>query len=64
MACRERISNPSSARLAVSKTKDISCDDASHLLWPSLCDETGEVHIDGGWDNIHEYFLHVTNNEK
>ena len=32
MACRERISNPSSSRLAVSKTKDISCDGASQLL--------------------------------
>ena len=74
MACRERIPNPSSSRLAVIKTKDISCDcasqllsrlkncchhvsavhesgvnscdGASHLLGPSLCDETGEDSCD------------------
>ena len=32
MACREGISDPSSAKLAVTKTKDISCDGASQLL--------------------------------
>ena len=32
MACREGISDPSSASLAVTKTKDISCDCASQLL--------------------------------
>ena len=72
MACRECILNPSSSRLAVSKTKNIgcdgasqllsrlkncchhvsaesgvnSCDGASHLLGPSLCDETGEDSCD------------------
>ena len=72
MACGERISNPSSSRLAVGKTKDISCDcasqllsrlkncchhvsaesgvnscdGASHLLGPSLCDENVEDSCD------------------
>ena len=32
MACREGISDPSSASLAVTKTKDISCDGASQLI--------------------------------
>ena len=32
MACREGISDPSSAILAVTKTKDISCDGASEFL--------------------------------
>ena len=36
MACREGISVPSSARLAVNKTKDISCDGASQNLLSSL----------------------------
>ena len=32
MACREGISDPNGARLAVAKTEDISCDGASQLL--------------------------------
>ena len=34
------------AVVAVSKTKDISCDGASQLLGPSLCDENGEDSCD------------------
>ena len=48
MACCERISNPSSSRLAVTKTKDISCDGCvtiaeppEELLPPCLGCESG-----------------------
>ena len=37
MACREGISDPSSGRLAVTKTKDISCDSASHVMMRHNC---------------------------
>ena len=37
IAGRERISNSSSARLAVSKTKDISCESASHVMVRHNC---------------------------
>ena len=43
---RAYLESYSTSRLAVSKTKDISCDGASQLLGPSLCDENGEDSCD------------------
>ena len=37
IACREGISDPSSVSLAVTKTKEISCDAASHVTVRNNC---------------------------